>query len=272
MSSLVSLCIRGLRSYHPDPEYKSTQTIRFDGPVTLISGENGSGKTTIIEALKFATTGDYTKDSISDPKIWGRNKIEAEVELEFKTGDGKNILIQKLTSLNIKGNKYTSESKACNINIDANDGSSPKIRSLGSTEGKAEIPRILGVSPAILKNVIFCEQQESLWPIEDSKILKKKFQEIFGAEKYEKAKEQLKELKKNLVKEKDVYQNKSILEEKNIQTLKEIQINIENITEKIRQNEQEYVEVDNINSEYLRTIDDYDEHAKEIEDLKTLIS
>lgn len=49
------------------------------------------------------------------------------------------------------------------------------------------VPLQLGVSPAILESVIFCHQDESLWPMSEPSKLKVKFDEIFEAQKYTKA-------------------------------------------------------------------------------------
>ena len=46
-----------------------------------------------------------------------------------------------------------------------------------------EIPKQLGVSKAILENVIFCHQEESNWPLSAPADLKKKFDDIFEATK-----------------------------------------------------------------------------------------
>lgn len=48
----------------------------------------------------------------------------------------------------------------------------------------AEMPTLLGVSRAILENVIFCHQEDSNWPLSEPAVLKKKFDEIFDATKY----------------------------------------------------------------------------------------
>ena len=58
------------------------------------------------------------------------------------------------------------------------------------------IPQYLGVSKAILDNVIFCHQEESLWPLGDAKTLKIKFDEIFEALKYTKAIDNIKMIRK----------------------------------------------------------------------------
>ena len=46
-----------------------------------------------------------------------------------------------------------------------------------------EVPLLLGVSKAILENVIFCHQEESNWPLSEPAALKKKFDDIFEATK-----------------------------------------------------------------------------------------
>ena len=49
MSSLNKLATRGIRSF----DDKSLAVIEFFSPVTVIVGDNGYGKTTIIECLKY---------------------------------------------------------------------------------------------------------------------------------------------------------------------------------------------------------------------------
>ena len=70
MSSLNKLAIRGIRSF----DDKSIAVIEFFSPVTVIVGHNGSGKTTIIECLKYASTGDQPPGTrggafVHDPKM-----------------------------------------------------------------------------------------------------------------------------------------------------------------------------------------------------------
>lgn len=50
-------------------------------------------------------------------------------------------------------------------------------------EMDSEIPNLLGVSKAVLDNVIFCHQEDSYWPLAEASVLKKKFDEIFEASK-----------------------------------------------------------------------------------------
>ncbi|OON22732.1 hypothetical protein X801_01369 [Opisthorchis viverrini] len=72
------MSILGIRSFG----HETPQKIEFFTPVTLILGPNGTGKTTIIECLKYSTTGDLPPGSktgcsfIHDPR---GNKILREV-------------------------------------------------------------------------------------------------------------------------------------------------------------------------------------------------
>ncbi|XP_015757850.1 PREDICTED: DNA repair protein RAD50-like [Acropora digitifera] len=50
-----------------------------------------------------------------------------------------------------------------------------------------EMISFLGVSKAVLDNVIFCHQEESNWPLSEGKVLKQKFDDIFAATRYIKA-------------------------------------------------------------------------------------
>ena len=45
----------------------------------------------------------------------------------------------------------------------------------------------MGVSKAILNNVIFCHQEDSNWPLDEGKKLKEKFDAIFGTTEYNNA-------------------------------------------------------------------------------------
>ncbi|OMH79520.1 DNA repair protein RAD50 [Zancudomyces culisetae] len=85
MSAIDKIMIRGIRSFDP----KEASLIEFESPLTLIVGANGCGKTTIIECLKYATTGELPPNSkgaafINDPKIVGERDVKAQVKLKFR--------------------------------------------------------------------------------------------------------------------------------------------------------------------------------------------
>ena len=67
------------------------------------------------------------------------------------------------------------------------DAADPQARASISTrcaELDQEMASLLGVSHAILENVLFCHQEESNWPLSEPAILKKRFDEIFEVSRY----------------------------------------------------------------------------------------
>ena len=60
------------------------------------------------------------------------------------------------------------------------------------------IPELMGVSQAVLQNVIFCHQEESNWILGEPKVLKDKFDAIFASTRYSKALEQVKKTQAEL--------------------------------------------------------------------------
>ena len=57
----------------------------------------------------------------------------------------------------------------------------------------------LGVSKAVLDNVIFCHQEDSCWPLSEGKALKDKFDAIFASTRYTKVLETIRKLKQDQV-------------------------------------------------------------------------
>jgi len=103
MATLNKLAIRGIRSF----DDKQISVIEFFSPVTVIVGHNGSGKTTIIECLKYATTGDQPPNTrggafVHDPKMANEKEVKAQVKLRFNTGSGKRMLAVRNLSVTVK--------------------------------------------------------------------------------------------------------------------------------------------------------------------------
>lgn len=103
MASLNKLAIRGIRSF----DDKTISVIEFFSPVTVIVGHNGSGKTTIIECLKYATTGDQPPNTrggafIHDPKMANEKEVKAQVKLRFHAANGTRMLAVRNLSVTVK--------------------------------------------------------------------------------------------------------------------------------------------------------------------------
>ncbi|KXZ56897.1 hypothetical protein GPECTOR_1g809 [Gonium pectorale] len=111
MCTVEKILIKGIRSFSPDNDY----IIEFYKPLTIIVGSNGAGKTTIIECLRNATTGELPPNTrqgqgfVHDPKVAGESEVKAQIKLSFKTATGQPIyvtrsfqLTQKKTALQFK--------------------------------------------------------------------------------------------------------------------------------------------------------------------------
>jgi DNA repair protein RAD50 len=195
MSKIEKLSILGVRSFGP----VNRETIAFNTPLTLIVGYNGSGKTTVIECLKYATTGELPPNSkggafIHDPKLCGEKEVLAQVKLSFRSTVGESYVVTRNLQLTVK--KTTRSQKTLEGSLLCRSNGERHVSSSKVFELDTIVPEKLGVSSAILDAVIFCHQDESLWPMSEPSALKKRFDEIFEAMRYTKAIENLKVLRK----------------------------------------------------------------------------
>uniref|UniRef100_UPI0007753520 Putative uncharacterized protein,Putative uncharacterized protein n=1 Tax=Chaetomium thermophilum (strain DSM 1495 / CBS 144.50 / IMI 039719) TaxID=759272 RepID=UPI0007753520 len=197
MSKIEKLSILGVRSFGPH----HPETIAFNTPLTLIVGYNGSGKTTVIECLKYATTGELPPNStrngafIHDPDLVGEKEVRAQVKLSFRSTIGESYVVTRNIQLLVQRNNKRTQKTLEGSLLLRNNGE----RTVISTR-VAELDKLvsekLGVPPAILDAVIFCHQDDSLWPMSEPAALKKRFDEIFEAQKYTKVIENIRLLKK----------------------------------------------------------------------------
>ncbi|EYU31506.1 hypothetical protein ABFS82_07G071500 [Erythranthe guttata] len=219
MSTVDKMLIKGIRSF--DPENRNV--ITFFKPLTLIVGHNGAGKTTIIECLKVACTGELPPNArsghsfIHDPKVAGETETKGQIKLRFKTAARKDVVCIRSFQLTQKATKM--EYKAIESVLQTiNPQTGEKVcLSYRCADMDREIPALMGVSKAILENVIFVHQDEANWPLQDASTLKKKFDDIFSATRYTKALEVIKKLHKDQAQEIKSYK----LKLEHLQTLRD---------------------------------------------------
>lgn len=133
------------------------------------------------------------KTFIHDPKLLNENEVKASIKLKFTTPKGKEILVVKNFQLSVKSNKkYEFKRLEQLIKSVNSDGQLVTINTTVDNIDK-QIPHLMHASKAMLENVIFCHQEDSLWPFSESGILKKVFDDIFDTAKYTKTIDELKE-------------------------------------------------------------------------------
>ena len=129
--------------------FKSHQntTIEFNTGISVVVGENGAGKSTILEAISFALFKQHTAKKIDD--LVRNNAKSMSVELEF-TSYGKQYKIVREKKSNLKSSIYTKTSV---------DGGYVHICS-GDKEVNEQIRQILDVDSDLFLNAIYIRQGE----------------------------------------------------------------------------------------------------------------
>ncbi|VDD75135.1 unnamed protein product [Mesocestoides corti] len=200
MSMLEEMSIQGIRSFGPE----NPQRIKFSAPVTLILGPNGTGKTTIIECLKYAITGESPPGSrngasfIHDPKVSLTRSVEVKAKVAVKAKDVKNsplIVSRSLVATRRGTVRTTLFAFAKQPTLKTLDGTIKRLTPTGQTvslssrcgEINKEMENSLGASKAVFENVIFCHQEESNWPLQEAKAVKERFDDLFASSRYVKA-------------------------------------------------------------------------------------
>ncbi|EKG06364.1 DNA repair protein RAD50, putative [Trypanosoma cruzi] len=198
MTSIEQIQISGVRSFDPNPAHR--QTIVFQKPLTVILGKNGAGKTTIIEALLNACTGQMPPGSgsekssfVYDPKVMGETDVKAQIRLLF-TGRGGKVM-QVIRSFQALRTRTKTTFTTLDSTVAFQDTATGKVLSstYRANDVDRAVPEMLGVSPAVLEHVIFCHQEDANWPLLPPKEVKKIFDEIFAATRYVLALDRLRE-------------------------------------------------------------------------------
>ncbi|XP_076033751.1 DNA repair protein RAD50-like [Oratosquilla oratoria] len=196
MSKILKMGISGIRSFGPDEQQK----IEFYSPLTLILGQNGCGKTTIIESLKYVTTGDKPPGSgtgasfVHDPKLTEVVQIRGQVKLLMRDVLGKELTATRSLEATQKAREIQCKKLDATLTRKNPDGTKHSISNRCADIDLA-MTNALGVSKPILNHVIFCHQEDSNWPLDEGKKVKEKFDAIFSATNYIKCLETIRKLR-----------------------------------------------------------------------------
>lgn len=119
----------------------------------------------------------------------------AHVKMRLKSVKGATLTVGRRFTLTVKRNNQRAF-KTLEGTLHLSSNGETRTLSSKTTELNRVIPDYLGVSKAILNLVIFCHQDESMWPMSTPSDLKKRFDEIFEAMKYTKAVQNIKDIRK----------------------------------------------------------------------------
>ena len=245
MSSIEKLSIRGIRSFSPHTQ----NVIEFYSPLTIIVGHNGAGKTTIIECLKYATTGDLPPNSkggafVNDPKLSRETEVKAQIKLKFRNVKSASMVVTRSLQSTQKANRLEQKTlEGLLMTIDPVTGEQVSI-SAKCAELDTEIPAHLGVSRSVLENVIFCHQEDSFWPLSEPGVLKKKFDDIFAATRYTKALESIRSVRKDLAGKLKLEQQKLDFLRGDLDKANKLRHNRESTQNRIREGEEQIRSID----------------------------
>ncbi len=123
----------------------SNSEIDFDTGITIIIGENGAGKTSILEAISFALFKENTAN-IEDLRTLGKKNME--VTVDFRSAGKEFRVVCKKRGNQSTRELYESKNGTC------------KLIQTGDRGVAAEVEQILGIDKTIFINAIYIRQGE----------------------------------------------------------------------------------------------------------------
>jgi len=140
MMILISLHMQNYKKYQE-------HTLEFSEGLTGIIGRNGSGKSTIFDAITFALYGDVRgeKQTIRNAKAGSKDTVSVTLIFEIDGANYKIVREMRGKTLVAKANLY-----------DANDD----LLSEGSREVTKHITKLVGMNQEAFRHTVFASQKE----------------------------------------------------------------------------------------------------------------
>ena len=127
--------------------HKNTE-IKFDKGISVIVGENGAGKSTILEAISFALFKQHTAKKIDD--LVRNNADSMSLELDFEAGSKEYRILRDKSKSQMKSTLYTKT---------ASNGQFIPLCT-GDKEVSNQIKQILDIDSDLFLNAIYIRQGE----------------------------------------------------------------------------------------------------------------
>lgn len=143
---------------------------------------------------------DKGKYFVNDVTVSKLKEVKGQVKLQIRKNiQGENVTVSRSMKVSQKsGDKIEFKSQDSTLSFMKNG---KKVESISKRieETNEFVCEAIGVSKAVLNNVIFCHQEDSNWPLDDDKKVKEKFDAIFGTTEYDKAVTKIIDVRKSLL-------------------------------------------------------------------------
>jgi len=258
---LKSIKLNNIRSY-------INQTIEFPSGSVLLSGDIGSGKSTILLAVEFALFGAKGKE-LSGASLLRNGKKEGSVELGFEI-DEKNVVIKRV--LKRAKDDVRQDAGYIVINNRKMDGT--------ATELKSRVIELMGYPKELVsksKDLVYrytvYTPQEQMKAIlfEDKEMRLDALRRVFGIDKYKRIRENTQIYLREIKEKKREFEGKiSDLEEKKRQKIereheiKEINIKIDELKPKLKQIKEKVNEVSTLIAKTEKSINELNKLKQEL--------
>ena len=211
--------------------------IRFEKGISVIVGENGAGKSTILEAISFALFKQHTAKKIED--LVRNNADSMSVELEFISNGGQYKIVREKKS-NLKSSIYKKTSL---------DGNYIHICT-GDKEVANEIQQVLDIDSDLFLNAIYIRQGEIAELVDKSSADRKKLiAKLLGIDSLEKSWKNLLPLINDYENELSVLKGKLYNSDKLVEDLDKKRLELNSLKERGHELEKQIEEVKGLRDE-----------------------
>lgn len=141
------------------------------------------------------------------------------------------------------------------------EGRNPEDLSYRGVDVNTQMCLAMGVSQAVISNVLFCHQEESSWPLDTDKKLKEKFDAIFGTTEYNKAIDKL-------IKYRKAYVEQAKLKDVETKLTLRLKRETEGKMMELKANETKLAKIEVQLNEFLEEVKPIEERMKKIQQLE----
>ena len=221
--------------------------IQFNPGITLIIGENGAGKSTILEAISFALYKQHSSSKLSDLiRTNNNNQVYNTMEVSL-------IFISNGNHYKIIRTRDKSKSASTLYSLYLNEDNTYKIKDIlceGDKNVNKEIERILQMDADLFLNAIYVRQGEIAELISKTPSQKKKLiAKLLGIDSLEKSWNNIKQFISNYENLESEYKGKLSKKEFNYNELKEKQLISQNLNTEITKIQEELNQINTIYSD-----------------------